>query len=47
MLLFVGGCTLAEVSCVRFLNEKYLDKAFIIGTTSIISGNNLIENFIK
>ena len=45
LVYFVGGCTFAEVAAVRFLNKLFKDKQFVVATTQIINGDNLLNQF--
>eukprot|EP00088_Acartia_fossae_P005844 TRINITY_DN12644_c0_g1_i2.p1 TRINITY_DN12644_c0_g1~~TRINITY_DN12644_c0_g1_i2.p1 ORF type:complete len:625 (+),score=133.75 TRINITY_DN12644_c0_g1_i2:46-1875(+) len=45
LVMFVGGCTMAEIAALRFLSQQE-DKnvEYLIGTTSIITGSNLLQS---
>jgi hypothetical protein len=44
LVMFLGGCTYAEVSAVRFLSHLEKDRReFIVLTTEMINGNTLID----
>jgi hypothetical protein len=43
LVYFIGGITFAEISAIRFLNNLYADKQFIIATTSIISAKKCLN----
>jgi hypothetical protein len=43
IIYFLGGVTYAEISAIRFLGKK-LNKIFLICTTSIINGAELIQS---
>ena len=44
LVLFVGGCTFAEISALRFLcQQEESTTEYLIATTSVINGNNFIE----
>jgi hypothetical protein len=45
LVFYVGGITRAEIAAIRWLNDHGLGK-YIIGTTSIISGTQLMESMI-
>lgn len=45
LVFFVGGCTLAEISALRFLQKKEDNNVeFIVLTTNIINKNTVIKN---
>eukprot|EP01125_Pyxidicula_operculata_P012135 TRINITY_DN3985_c0_g1_i1.p2 TRINITY_DN3985_c0_g1~~TRINITY_DN3985_c0_g1_i1.p2 ORF type:complete len:363 (-),score=67.86 TRINITY_DN3985_c0_g1_i1:242-1330(-) len=46
LVVFVGGCTYAEISAIRFLSKRSSLYKFLIVTTKIINGNTLIESVI-
>ena len=44
LVLFLGGCTFAEISALRFLAQQEDSPTdYLIATTSIINGNNFID----
>lgn len=43
MVYFIGGITYGEIAAIRFLNNLFKDKKFIIATTQIINGDACIE----
>ena len=48
LVVFVGGCTYAEISALRFLSQQ--DDAsteYLVATTSVINGNSLIEGLMS
>jgi hypothetical protein len=48
LIVFVGGITFAEISALRFLEQKMKgQKKFIILTTSIVNGNSFIESIFE
>ena len=48
LVLFVGGCTFAEISSLRFLSSLEDSTAeYLIGTTAIITGDKLIESLLN
>jgi len=53
LIFFVGGCTFAEISAIRWLNKNYVPQpgkdgfSFLIGTTKLINGNSLIESITE
>lgn len=47
LVFFIGGCTFAEISALRFLSQQEDSDAnveFVIGTTKLINGNSFIES---
>jgi hypothetical protein len=50
LVYFIGGVTFAEISAIRYLNEKRLgdrDYEFIIATTKLINGTTFLESLIE
>ncbi|XP_026473937.1 vacuolar protein sorting-associated protein 33A-like isoform X2 [Ctenocephalides felis] len=48
LVFFLGGCTYAEISALRFLSQQEENNVeFVIATTKIINGNNLIESLMQ
>lgn len=47
MVFFVGGCTFAEVSALRFLAQENSNVEFVIGTTKLLNKNSLLDEFIE
>ncbi|VDP06525.1 unnamed protein product [Soboliphyme baturini] len=45
LVLFVGGATLAEISALRFVAAHSEGVEFIVATTSILTGDRLIQSF--
>lgn len=44
LVLFVGGCTYAEISALRFISQQEdSNTEYLIATTSLINGNNFIS----
>jgi len=44
LVLFVGGCTYAEISALRFLSQlEESSTEYLVATTSMINGNNFIS----
>lgn len=39
LIYFIGGITYGEIAAIRFLNNIFKDKKFIIATTQIINGD--------
>lgn len=47
-VFFVGGCTLAEVSALRFLQQQPQNNVeFVCGTTKIVSKDRFLEPYIE
>nr|XP_019003591.1 ATP-binding protein [Kwoniella mangroviensis CBS 8507]OCF67052.1 ATP-binding protein [Kwoniella mangroviensis CBS 8507] len=44
VVFFLGGCTYTEISALRWMSKQYKGRRFLIATTGIINGNNLIES---
>jgi len=49
LVVFVGGITFAEISALRYLEQKTLkaQKKLIILTTSVINGNSFVESIFE
>lgn len=48
LVFFVGGCTFAEISALRFLSQQDENNVeFIIMTTKVINKNTFLENVIS
>ena len=48
LVLFVGGCTFAEISALRFLSEQEDSPVeFSVATTSVINGNSFIKSVMS
>ncbi|KAK5638912.1 hypothetical protein RI129_013207 [Pyrocoelia pectoralis] len=48
LVFFIGGCTFAEISALRFLSQQEeLNVEFIIATTKLINGNTFLESIIN
>lgn len=47
MVFFVGGCTFAEVSALRFLAQEDSNVEFVIGTTKILNKHTFLDEFIE
>lgn len=44
LVLFIGGCTYAEISALRFLSQlEESNTEYLVATTSMINGNNFIS----
>lgn len=44
LIYFIGGCTFAEISCLRFL-ESQTDRKFVVLTDEIVNGKSLVKSF--
>jgi hypothetical protein len=45
LVLFVGGCTFAEISALRFLSQQEdATTEYLVATTAVITGDKLIES---
>lgn len=48
LVFFIGGCTFAEISALRFLSQQEeLNVEFVIVTTKLINGNTFLESIIN
>jgi len=47
LVFFIGGCTFAEISAIRWLNKNNDHCTFVVGTTKLINGNSLIESITE
>ncbi|KAF2072482.1 hypothetical protein CYY_006214 [Polysphondylium violaceum] len=48
LVYFIGGVTFSEISALRFLSRQdQANRDFIILTTKLINGNQMIDNFIE
>lgn len=47
MVFFVGGCTFAEVSALRFLAQRDSNVEFVIATTRLLNKNSFLDEFIE
>lgn len=48
MVFFIGGCTFAEISSLRFLvRHEEANADIIVGTTKLINGNNFIDSLCE
>ncbi|XP_059487215.1 vacuolar protein sorting-associated protein 33A [Neocloeon triangulifer] len=48
VVFFVGGCTMAEISALRFLaQQEEAPVELIVATTAIINGNNFLRNLME
>lgn len=47
LVFFLGGCTFAEISALRFLSQQEDSNVeFVIATTKLINKNTFLDNFI-
>ena len=47
LAFFVGGVTRAEISCLRFASRTMrVGCDFVVGATSVVNGNGLIESLM-
>ena len=47
LVLFVGGCTFAEISSLRFLSQQEdATTEYLVATTAVITGDKLIESLL-
>lgn len=47
LVFFLGGCTFAEISALRFLSRQEENNVeFVIATTKLINKNSFLENLI-
>lgn len=48
LVFFIGGCTFAEISALRFLSQQDdLNVEFIVGTTKLINGNTFLSSLME
>lgn len=48
LVFFLGGCTFAEVSALRFLSQQEENNAeFVVATTKLINKNSFLDCFIE
>lgn len=48
LVFFLGGCTFAEISALRFLSRQEDNNVeFVIATTKLINKNTFLENLIE
>ncbi|XP_059089713.1 vacuolar protein sorting-associated protein 33A-like [Tigriopus californicus] len=47
LVLFVGGCTFAEISALRFLSQREESNTeFLVATTALINGDTFVESLM-
>ncbi|XP_053982157.1 vacuolar protein sorting-associated protein 33A [Hylaeus volcanicus] len=48
MVFFIGGCTFAEISALRFLSQQEeLNVEFVVCTTKLINGNTFLTSLME
>ncbi|XP_025159289.1 vacuolar protein sorting-associated protein 33A isoform X3 [Harpegnathos saltator] len=48
MIFFIGGCTFAEISALRFLSQQEdLNVEFVVGTTRLINGDTFLTSLME
>lgn len=48
MVFFIGGCTFAEISALRFLSQQEdLNVEFVVGTTRLINGDTFLTSLME
>ncbi|XP_015592749.1 vacuolar protein sorting-associated protein 33A [Cephus cinctus] len=48
LVFFIGGCTYAEISALRFLSQQEeLNVEFVVGTTKLINGNTFLTSLME
>ncbi|XP_076230818.1 vacuolar protein sorting-associated protein 33A [Calliopsis andreniformis] len=48
MVFFIGGCTFAEISALRFLSQQEdLNVEFVVCTTKLINGNTFLKSLME
>lgn len=48
LVFFLGGCTFAEISALRFLSRQEDNNVeFVIATTKLINKNSFLENLME
>lgn len=47
LVFFIGGCTFAEISALRFLSQQEDSNVeFVIATTKLINGDTFLKSII-
>ena len=47
LVVFLGGVTFAEIAALRFIGRQpEVNCAFVIATTKLINGSNLLDTFV-
>ncbi|XP_066592546.1 vacuolar protein sorting-associated protein 33A [Prorops nasuta] len=48
LVFFIGGCTFAEISALRFLSQQEdLNVEFVVATTKLINGNTFLTSLME
>jgi len=47
LVYFIGGCTFAEISALRWLTKNNEHYHFVVATTKLINGNTIIESITE
>ncbi|XP_071652634.1 vacuolar protein sorting-associated protein 33A-like, partial [Temnothorax longispinosus] len=48
LVFFIGGCTFAEISALRFLSQQEdLNVEFVVGTTRLINGDTFLTSLME
>ena len=48
LVVFVGGCTFAEISALRFLSTlEDAPTEYLVATTAVITGDKLIDSLLS
>ena len=47
VVVFIGGVTYAEISALRCMNQQDAERQYIVATTKLISGGELIESLLE
>ncbi|KAF4532459.1 hypothetical protein B566_EDAN003034 [Ephemera danica] len=48
LIFFIGGCTFAEISALRFLaQQEEVPVEFVVATTKLINGNSFIKSLME
>ena len=47
LVLFVGGCTFAEVAALRFLSQQEeASTEYMVATTAVVNGNSFLRSLM-
>ena len=47
LVVFIGGCTFAEIAALRFLSQQEdATTEYMVATTSIINGNSFLDSLM-
>ena len=44
LVVFIGGITYGELAAIRYLNNTYKNKKFVVLTTSMINYKNIFDS---